>query len=63
MNGGREVGRNIGTDGVGQGYRLQGKNVGERELGDLREVEAVALEYLERSANGVPRAMLRDKHF
>lgn len=63
MNGGREVGRNIGADGVGQGYRLQGENVGECELGDLREVEAVALKYLERSANGVSRAMLRDKHF
>lgn len=38
--------------------------MGESKLRDLWEVEAVALEYLERSANGhVSRVMLRDEHF
>lgn len=39
--------RDIGADDVGQGYGFQGENVGEGEFRDLREVEAVALEYLE----------------
>lgn len=58
------MGGDIGADGIGQGYRLQGQNVGESKLGDLWKVEAVALEYLERSVNGhMPRIMLRDEHF
>lgn len=67
MDRGREVGGDISADGVGQGNGLQGEDVGEGEFGDLREVEAVALKYLERmSANSVLVTFcgrLRDKHF
>lgn len=46
MDGGREVGWNVGADGVGKGYGLEGEDVRESEFGDLGEVETVALEYL-----------------
>lgn len=46
VDGGREVGWNVGADGVGKGYGLEGEDVRESEFGDLGEVETVALEYL-----------------
>lgn len=57
--------RDISTDDIGQGYGLQGEDVGEGEFGDLREVEAVALEYLgwmlaDITCRGHPE---KDKHF